>query len=91
MRGLSCASCTHGTCAVALLLPATATLAHPCASSMYVSLQSCVTNEVTHVIKTYPTIKPAGLLLNVDVMLPVYEPADESEFMEDETEGNEDD
>lgn len=45
-------------------------------------LATSLANEVINFIKHYPSIKPAGLLLNVDVLLPVWEPINESEFME---------
>ena len=49
-------------------------------------LVGCLTTNVTHFIKTYRTIKPAGLLLNVDVLLPVFQEVHESEFLEEEPE-----
>lgn len=39
-------------------------------------LVASLTNEITHFIKNYPHTKPAGLLLSVDVLLPVYEEID---------------
>ena len=50
-------------------------------------LIACFTNEVSRFIKTHKH-KPAGLLINLDILLPVFDPVDESEFMLDEEEGD---
>lgn len=42
----------------------------------------CLTTEVINFIKRYPHTNPAGLMLNIDVLLTVYEEVDESVFME---------
>ncbi len=45
-------------------------------------LVACLTTEVVNFIKRYPHTEPAGLMLAIDVLLPVYEEVDESVFME---------
>ena len=54
-------------------------------------LVACLTNEIIHFIKTYPHTKPAGLLLSVDVLLPIYEEIDGSELIETDDSDNCDD
>ncbi len=44
-------------------------------------LVACLTTETVNFLKTYPHTQPAGLLLTIDVLLPVYEPVDEDELM----------
>ncbi len=45
-------------------------------------LATCLATEVINFIKHYPSIKPAGLLLNVDVLHSVWEPVNEPAFNE---------
>jgi len=46
------------------------------------SLQSSLTNEITHFAKTWPHTKPAGLMLSVDVLSPIYEEINGTAIME---------
>ena len=46
-------------------------------------LAICLMTEALNFIQAYPHSKPAGLLLNVEVLLLVWEPLDEPKNLED--------
>lgn len=56
--------------------------ASPASLEKFSFLASCLTTEALNFIQAYPHSKPAGLVLNVEVLLPVWEPIDEPKNFE---------
>lgn len=54
-------------------------------------LATALATEVINFIRTYPQSNPAGLMLNVDILLPVFEKVEDSELFLAEDEAEDDD